>query len=49
MKHEYIKYINIHGTNAYDIHDSNNNNIFEIWEHLYYNVYIFLCLYVVNL
>lgn len=24
------KYINIRGTNAYDIYDSNNNNLFEV-------------------
>ena len=48
MKHVYIKYINIHGISAYDIHDNNNNSLFEIWEYLYYRVCIFLCFYVSN-
>jgi hypothetical protein len=30
MKHVYIKYRNIHGTNAYDMHDNNNSSVFEI-------------------
>lgn len=47
MKHVYIKYINIHGTNAYDMHD-NNSSVFEIWEYLYYCVCILLCFYVSN-